>query len=155
MIVKNKYVDQLTEIFDNNNQNYVSDRSAISNDRMDKIVYVLNNKPVGYAVLYKGVDFCQKEKYPIIIKDTDKNSIYIWHMVIHKDFSGHGIGTKILKYIIKNNSNSDIYSCVDVLNIASIKCHKKAGFKQFDIFSKKYNNKVDIYKFLKHTKRLN
>lgn len=76
-------------------------------------------------------------------------------MVVRKEFSGRGIGTKILKYIINNNPNSDIYSCVDINNIASMKCHEKAGFKQFDTFYKRYDGKIDTYIFLKHTRIMN
>lgn len=64
MFVKNKYLDQLTAIFDENNQNYVSDRSTINNSEFDKIVYVTDNKSVAYAVIYQGTDFCEKRRIP-------------------------------------------------------------------------------------------
>jgi len=153
MIIKNQYIDQLTEIFDDNNQNFVFDRRSINDRSMDKIVYVVDERPVAYVITYKGADFCQKEGYPVIIKGVNKNSIYIWHMIVRKEFSGRGIGTEMLNYIIKNNSDSDIYSCVDINNIASMKCHEKAGFRQFNTFSKEHYGKIGVYAFLCHASK--
>ena len=111
MIVENQYTEQLIDIFDNNNQNYVSDREETQNGFLN-VVYVENDTPLGYGVVYFGKDFCEREEYPIRLDNIKDDSIYISQTVTKKGFENKGIGTAITKYIVDKFSDRQyIYLC--------------------------------------------
>lgn len=133
MIVENRYLDELLDIFDNNNKNYVVDRTA--SQRMPVVVYVKDEEPVGYGVVYIGKDFCEQEEYPITIEEAKDDSVYIWQLVTKQGFENQGIATSIVRYITEKYKDHDIYVSVNINNYASMKCQCKCGFvpiKAFD-----------------------
>ncbi len=149
MIQENVLTEELKEIFDNNNKEYVSDKKAIYTDML-KVVYVENNHALGYAVVYEGNDFLEKEKFMVNVQDIPKDSVYIWQIVTKKGYEGRGIATEIITYITNKFENRNIYSCVDVTNIPSLKCHEKCGFSIICSFEDDYYRKRDkLYILLK------
>lgn len=140
MIVEDQYREQLLNIFDENNQKYISDRNAVKRGFLN-VVYVEDNIALGYAVVYLKNDFCQKEDFPIAIDNIKDNSIYIWQMATKKGFQNRGIGTKIIEYLTEKFRDRDIYSVIDITNFGSMKIHKKCGFIEIQKFDKKYNGK--------------
>ncbi|MCL2355060.1 MAG: GNAT family N-acetyltransferase [Oscillospiraceae bacterium] len=144
MIVENKYTNELLEIFDGNSQDYIVDRLAVTRGFLN-VVYVEEDIPLGYAVVYFGTDFCEQEEYPIKLENVKENSIYIWQMVTKKGFEGKGIGTCLLKYITEKYYDRDIYSSINVRNLGSLKIHEKCGFIEVANF-KKENEKYRMFK---------
>lgn len=149
MILENVYLEELRDIFDNNNKNYVSDETAIQNIEMLKVVYVQDDIPIGYAVVYFGKDFIQKEEYNIKIDNMKEKTAYIWQIITKKEFENRGIATEIINYIVNKYNDYDIYSSIDVTNIPSLKCHEKCGFTRLMKFSKTYNNKIEEFYIFK------
>lgn len=82
-ILKNAKIEQLAAIFDENNQNYVSDRDCLFDDNFLKLVAVENDEAIGYLVAYFGKDFIEKEDYPIKL-NFDRDVIYIWNGITKK-----------------------------------------------------------------------
>ena len=56
-IKENILLDELENIFVENNQNYVADKECIKDDEFLKIVAVEKGQALGYATLYFGSDF--------------------------------------------------------------------------------------------------
>lgn len=59
MIVENTKIEQLKQIFKENHGQYLTDKNAISSDML-KVVYEQDKEALGYAVIYEGIDFCEK-----------------------------------------------------------------------------------------------
>lgn len=148
MIIENEYIEELKEIFDENNQGYITNRKAIESDML-KVVYLENNKPLGYAIIYEKPDFCEKEKIPIKIDNISKNSIYIWQIATKKGYEKKGIASNIVKYITEKFKERDIYVCVDINNYGSMKVHCKNNFIPIKIFEKEWNGKKEQFLILK------
>lgn len=127
MVVENKYKKELLEIFDENHQGYLTDRTATQRDMLT-VVYEEDNKPLGYAVVYIGGDFYKKEKYPITLNNIEDNCAYIWQIVTKKGYEKRGIATQIVSYITEKYKDRDIYVAVDIENHASMRCQCKCGF---------------------------
>ena len=148
MIIKeNVLLSELNIIFDENNQNYISDKECIFNNKFLKIVAVENGRAIGYAMVYFGDDFIEKEDYPLDLK-IRKNSAYIWNCVTKKGYENKGIQTNIFNYIKNKFSHFDIYSVVDITNLPTMKLHDKVGFKEIISFSKQYDGILEHYKLL-------
>lgn len=141
---KNAKIDQLAAIFDENNQNYVSDRDCLFDDNFLKLVAVENDEAIGYLVAYLGKDFIEKEDYPIKL-NFDRDVIYIWNGITKKGFEGRGVQTKLLNYLFKEYPDYDIYSVVDQNNEASIRLHSKMKFEKILNFDKEYDGELEHY----------
>lgn len=144
MIVENQYLEKLVDIFDNNHQNFLYDRFAHEKGWLN-LIYVEEDSPVGYAVVYLKNDFCEQEDYPIRVDNIKDNAIYIWLMVTKKGFENKGIGTSLIKYIVDKFSDRDIYSVTDINNYASTKIHCKNDFIPIKYFEKVYDGKNESY----------
>lgn len=147
-ILENVKLNELAKIFDDNNQNYVSDKDCIFDDKFLKIVAIENDEAVGYITIYLNTDFIQKEEYPINYSVKEK-SIYIWNGITKKGHEGKGIQTKLLSYLKNKFRGFDIYSVVDINNIASTKMHNKNGFKPLLNFSKEYDGIIEHFTLCK------
>ena len=131
MIEENKYIDQIANIWQENNQGYIGyncNQRSINDNEMLKIVYVEDKIVYGYAVLYFGVEFCELERYPNKIENIPDKVIYIWEMVTSKNHLRQGIGTKIMNYITNKFKGYTIYSCINSSNTPSLRLHSKLGF---------------------------
>lgn len=148
VILENVKLDELAKIFDENNQNYVSDKNCIFDEKFLKIVAVENNEAIGYITIYLGSDFIQQEEYPIKY-DVKENSIYIWNGITKKGHEGKGVQTQLLTYLKSKYKLYDIYSVVDIKNIASKKMHNKNGFKPILNFNKEYDGIVENFTLCK------
>lgn len=150
MIEENVLLEELKEIFINNKQNYLSDKTAIDSNML-KVVFVEGDHALGYAVVYEGNDFLEKEKFDVSINNIPDDAVYIWQVATKIGYEGQGIATQIINYITEKFKNRNIYSCVDVTNVASLKCHKKCGFKELSIFDDEKNGEKDtLYILLKN-----
>lgn len=54
--------------------------------------------------------------------------VYIWQLATKKGFEGQGIASHILQYVVEKFKNYEIYACVNIQNVASMKVHCKNGF---------------------------
>ena len=149
MILENVYTEELVEIFDSNSENYIYDRNASRRNFLN-IVYVEDDTPLGYAVIYSGLDFCEQEELPIKLDNIKENSVYIWHMVTKKGYEGKGIGSSLIKYITEKFYDFDIYSIVDKKNKRSMGIHLNHGFIPMIEVKKKDKEKNVNYCLLKH-----
>ena len=148
MIIKENFLlSELENIFEGNNQNFICDKDCIFDDTFLKVVAVESGHAVGYAVVYIGNDFIQKENYPLDLT-IKKNSAYIWNCVTKKGFENKGIQTEIFNYIKNKFSHLDIYSVIDITNIPTTRLHNKIGFKEVVNFSKKHKGVLAHYKLL-------
>lgn len=153
IILENVLLDELLEIFNENNQQYVSDKASIFDKTFLKVVAVENGYAIGYMVLYFGDDFIQKEKYPLKYP-VEKNSAYIWHCITKKGYEGKGVQSTIFEYILKKYNKFNFYSVVDVSNMPSLHLHKNFNFKIVANFDKEYDGEMCSYNLMKHYKRL-
>ena len=102
------------------------------NNRLNKIkVYTIDGSVIGFI--------------HVSILDRDVNVINI---VVDKDYRNHGVGSKLLDNIIKENDNKVFYLEVAVNNISAINLYKKYGFKEKGI-RKGYYNGVDAITMVK------
>ena len=147
----NILLDDLIEIFDGNNQSFVCDKNCIKNDEFLKIVAVIDGVAVGYAVLYQGNDFLEREGFPFKANIKGEN-IYVWHCITRNGFENKGVQTEIYNYFTNKFKDCDIYSVVDEVNIPSIKLHNKFNFKVVGTFEKFYSNKLCKFNLLKRDK---
>ena len=93
------------------------------------IVIEVNDKIAGFAFLK---EYRNKSGY----RFTYENSIYV-----HPSFMNKGIGSKLLKHLIKvSKKNKKIKNIIAVIgdskNYSSIKIHSKNGFKKIGILKK-------------------
>ena len=124
----NRYSEQLTDIFDRNNCGFVWDRAAVTGP-MDKIVCLEQGRPLGYAILYYGPDFCEKEEYPASMKEkAARDCVYLWQIVVDRNETGKGIGSRLLRKVKERFQDREIYLCVDEENRNACRCYEKAGF---------------------------
>lgn len=152
MIVENKYIDQIEKIWKENNQGYIGyscNQRSIKDNEMLKVLYVEDEKVLGYSVLYFGKDFCDLERYPNKIESMPDKTIYIWEMVVDKDNCGKGIGTNILKYIKDKFADYTIFCAVEDSNFSSLAMTKKANFEKIYDFTWEDNH---IYNMMKYDK---
>ena len=147
-IIKNVFIPELLKIFNENNQNYISDKDCLFDDDFLKLVAIENGEAIGYLVAYFGEDFVKKEDYPINI-NFKNDVIYIWNGVTKKGFEGKGVQTKLLEYLFKEYPSYDIYSVVDQNNIASNKLHDKMKFVKILSFEKEYDGKLEHFYLFK------
>ena len=143
MIFENEYLDDIRRIWKENNSGYISDESnekAINDDGMNQFVWRENSKTMAYAIVYCRKDFLEKESFPNKIKNMSDNTAYIWEIVTDKMYTGKGIANKLMQYIINKFENYDLYSCIDLRNIPSLKLHEKNGFEILYEFKGKDNN---------------
>ena len=88
-----------------------------------KKVHLDQDEGVYYTIMSDGL------KAGVIgfkIKESGKNFLKIG---IHQDFRGQGVFEKSLKLLAKKHKIKKIYSTVAEANIASVRAHKKIGFK--------------------------
>lgn len=147
-IKKNYKLNELINIFDENNQGFVYDKNCITNDEFIKYVYVEKNQPIGYLVLYPRNDFAIKDGYDIKVT-IPENSIYIWHIITKKGYEGRGIAKTLINFLKKEYKNQNIYSIIDEHNIRSKKLHESLGFLPVDKFKKAYKDTMDSYTLVK------
>lgn len=143
MVFENDYLDDIRRIWKENNSGYISNESnekAIKDEGMNQFVWRENNVTMAYAIVYLGKDFCEKDSYPNKIDKMSDKVAYIWEIVTDKKNTGKGIANKLLQYIINKYNNYEIYSCIDLRNIPSLKLHEKNGFKILYEFKGKDNN---------------
>lgn len=143
MIVENTEIEQLKQIFKENHGQYLTDKNAISSDML-KVVYEQDKEALGYAVIYEGIDFCEKEQYNLKIEDIQMPCVYIWQLATKKGFEGQGIANHILQYVVEKFKNYEIYACVNIQNVASMKVHCKNGFIPIKYFEEqKKDGRID------------
>ena len=148
MIIENEYLDDIQKIWKENNNGYItyeSNRIAINDNNILKIVYRENDITMAYAAIYFGKDFCEKEEYPNKIENMPDKVAYIWEIVTDKKYSGKGIATKVMEYVINKYKDYSIFSCIDLSNISSLKLHNKNGFVPLYEFEEKSNDNVSKY----------
>lgn len=144
MIIENEYFDDIQKIWKENNNGYISYKSnqiTINDNKMLKLVWRENNVTMAYVSVYFGKDFCEKEEYPNKIEDMPDKVAYIWEIVTDKKYMGRGIASKLLNYVIERYEDHSIYSCINLNNKASLRLHKKNGFKLLYEFEKEENEK--------------
>ena len=138
MIVENQYLEDIREIWKENNSGYITEESnqmLLNNDKILKIVFLEKNIP---ARIY----CCILEGFPNKIKNIPEKVLYIWEVVTKKDFMGKGIAKKLLNYVLEKFKDYTIYSCIDANNIPSIRLHEKNGFKELYRFLQMENGKT-------------
>jgi len=143
-ILENVLNEELGQIFDENNQNYVSDRECLFDDNFLKLVVVEDGHAVAFMTLYIGEDFIEKEEYPIKL-NVKKKSIYVWNGITKKGYEGKGYQTKLMDYMKKKFVDYDIYNVVDISNKASNHVCEKAGFKKILTFNKEYDGVIENF----------
>lgn len=148
-IKKNYKLDELINIFNENNQGFVYDKNSITNEEFIKYVCVEGELPIGYLVLYPKSDFAIKDDYDIKVK-IPKNSIYIWHIITRKGYEGRGVAKKLINFLKNEYKNYNIYSIIDEHNIKSKKLHESLGFLPVDKFKKAYKDTLDTYTLVKY-----
>ena len=158
MIIENDYIEDIQKIWKENNSGYItyeSNQIAINDNSMLKIVYRENNVTMAYAAIYFGKDFCEKEEFPNKIENMPDKVAYIWEIVTDKKYTGKGIATKLLEYIIEKYKDYSIFSCIDLSNISSLKLHEKSGFVPLYKFEEKENNRVSKHvMMIRNTKKV-
>lgn len=139
MFKKNSDLEQIKQIYNSSSKKYISPESnntAIQDKGMASYLYYEDgsNLALGYITVYENSDFIQKEEFEVKIDGIKKDSVYIWEIGTRKGYEGKGIATRMLQYVLKQYPGRDIYSCIDVENIASLKVHKKEGFVNIENF---------------------
>ena len=147
-IKENIHLDALNIIFDENNQNYILDKKCIYDSNFLKVVATEKQEALGYAVLYFGDDFLEKEGFPIKL-DIKGKVIYIWNCVTKKGYENMGVQSKIFTYFINKFNDYEIYSVVDVLNDPSRRLHDKMGFVDVVEFNKIHIGRLCRFKLMK------
>lgn len=134
MIIENDKYDEIRKLFNENNDNFITKESneyGINNKEMLKAIYIENKVAKGYIIVSFDRNFCELEEYPNKIA-------YIWEILTDKKYSGKGIATQLLKYVVEKYNDYTFYSCIEEENIGSIKVHQKLGFKEIYKFEGKY-----------------
>jgi RimJ/RimL family protein N-acetyltransferase len=139
MVIKNDNLEQVKEIYNSSDKKYISsssnDKAIMDKDMVNYLYYEEGkNFSICYVTVYEKSDFITKEEFDVEINDIKENSIYIWEVGTRKGYEGRGIATKLLKYVISCYPNRDIYSCIDIENVASKRVHEKLGFKPVNSF---------------------
>lgn len=140
----NMYLSALEKIYDQNNQNFVYDKHAIKNPDYIKFVCLKGNKPIGYVAVYPHSNFMEKQGFPKY-EQVSQFSIFIWHIVVRREYQRKGVATAILNEIKKVYAGYEIYSVLDARNNASVFFHSLNGFvKTFD-FQRVYFGKLEKF----------
>jgi len=147
IIEENTHLNELINIFDNNNQGYIQDKNCLLDDKYLKIVAVSNNIAIGYAVIYFGHDFIDKEKFDIDYTPLTPTA-YIWNCATKLGHENQGVMTQIFQYLTKRLSKYNIYSVVSPTNIPSLKVHTNNNF----IPIKDFFFRNELYKFMLYKK---
>ena len=154
MILENVYTEQLKQIFKENHGYYLTDNQAVSSDML-KVVYEENGEVLGYAVLYEGCDFCEKEGYCVRIGEVQPPCVYIWQLATKKGHEKKGIASSVVNYIAKKFIDYDIYACVNIENRASMKVHCKNEFVPIVSFQEKQEDgTMDTNLILKRERKI-
>ena len=106
---------------------YKCEITAISSGENKKAIpytYFSNEKQIGRVVLTKKISGKWKDWY------------LLSNVVIYSEFRGFGFCGKMLKCILKKNSDKKIYLQVHETNIPAIKCYTKCGFRIYDKLKK-------------------
>lgn len=104
-------------------------KSELMNINSKYIVAKLNHKTIGFAGIWFAVD-----------------DAHITNIVVHKDYRNIGIGTLLLKEIIRlGRSKSSLTLEVNTKNIIAQKLYLKFGFKNLGIRKKYYRGTDDAY----------
>lgn len=149
MIIENQYFDEIEKLWKDNNNGYIpyeSNKTALKDDEMLKLVYEENGTIMGYCIVYLKKDFCEVEGYPNKIENMPNKVGYIWEIVSDKNHSGKGVATKMLEYVKEKFKGYTFYSCVDLRNTPSLNLNMKNGFEIIYEFEKKDNTKHAILK---------
>ena len=149
-ILENGLSEELGQIFDENNQNFVSDRDCLFDDNFLKLVAVENGHAVAFMTLYVGADFIEREEYPIKLNVKEK-SVYVWNGITKKGCEGKGYQSQLMQYMKNKFYDYDIYNVVDISNKASNHVCEKSGFKKILNFSKEYNGAIENFALYKIT----
>ncbi len=133
MILKNKNQEEIRNIYASSKKEFISLQSndeAIQNKDMDNYLFYIDGikEAVGYITVYTKSDFITKEEFDVNI-DVKEGSVYIWEIGTLKGFEGRGIASSLVKHVLEQYPDVDIYSVVDDINIGSVKIHEKFGFK--------------------------
>lgn len=140
----NTYLSALEKIYDNNSQNFVYDKQAIKNPDYIKFVCLKGNKPIGYFAVYPHANFMEKQGFPKY-EGISEYSVFIWHIVVRREYQRRGVATAILNEIKKVYEGYEIYSVLDARNNPSIYFHSSNGFvKKFD-FERVYFGKLEKF----------
>lgn len=153
-IKKNYKLNELINIFNENNQGFVYDKNSITSEEFIKYVCVENKQPIGYLVLYPKSDFAIKDGYNIKV-NIPENSIYIWHIITRKGYERKGVAKTLINFLKDEYKNYNIYSIIDEHNIKSKKLHEALGFLPVDEFKKTYKDTLDSYILVKFAPALN
>lgn len=158
MILKNQYIEEIKNIFQESDKNYINQESndiATSDKKITNYVYYEEaiQKVVGYVSVYEGTDFWKKEGFETEIEELKEDTVYIWEIGTRKGYEKRGIASAMLKYVVEKYHTSDIYSCVESSNIASRRIHEKMGFKVVSTFEDNFfGREKEIYMLLKVTR---
>ena len=140
----NVYLSSLEKIFDANNQNFVYDKKAIKNPDFIKFVCLKGNKPLGYVAVYPHANFMEKHGFPKH-EPTSEFSIFIWHIVVRREYQRKGVATTILNEIKKVYEGYEIYSVLDARNNPSVNFHTLNGFTKIFDFPRVYFGKLEKF----------
>lgn len=88
-----------------------------------KKIHLNSNEGTYYTIMFNG------HKAGVIGFKIKEKGKYFLKIGIHQDFRGQGIFEKALKLLVKKHRIKKIYSTAAMANIASVKAHKKIGFK--------------------------
>lgn len=137
VLKENVFLEQLEQIFEENKNSNVYDKTCLYDNKFLKIVCVFSSIPIGYVAVYPYADFLQKESIQAQIK-IEPNAVYLWHIAVKKAFEGKGVASALLEEVIQRYSARPIYSVMEEMNTATIMLHTRAGFKPFAKFKKIY-----------------
>jgi len=140
----NMYLSALEKIYDKNSQNFVYDKHAIKNPDYIKFVCLKGNKPLGYIAVYPHANFMEKQGFPKY-EPISQFSIFIWHIVVRREYQRKGVATALLEEIKKVYEGYEIYSILDSRNNPSVYFHSLNGFiKTFD-FQRVFYGKLEKF----------
>lgn len=148
-IVENVFHDELLEIFEGNNHNFVHDKDSIFDENKLKVVCVEDGHAIGYLVLYLKNDFIQQKNFSIDYT-VESNAAYFWQCITKEGFEGKGVQSKIFEYTLKKFGNYIFYSVVDIKNSPSLNLHKKFNFKEVAQFPRSCDGEIHTYLLMRH-----
>ena len=133
MILKNKNQEEIRNIYASSKKEFISAQSndeAVENKDMDNYLCYIDGvkEAVGYITVYTKSNLNEKEEFDVNLKIRE-GSVYIWEIGTLNGFEGRGIASSLVKHVLEQYPDVDIYSVVDDVNIGSIKIHEKFGFK--------------------------
>ena len=134
MIIEGRLKKEVKSIYNTSDKHFISEQSnntAVSDNLIKNYVYVddKSGEALGYIAIYENTDFVQKEEFDVTLSNIKNNSVYIWEIGTKKGHERKGIASMLVEHVLNVYKKSDIYSCVEQENIASVKIHEKFGFK--------------------------